>query len=147
MAAKSNLVRNVVAIVGTAGPIVAKYLKEHPEITQNVQDALGKLLAQRTAGPQGMIETVIALREQVAYLRTSADDEAEARRAAEWSRRLDNLEHAAQMLRNGSSRRETKAVKEQLGTLRGEILAAFIAEQADDAQVRQIGRGGGEKKD
>ena len=147
MAAKSNLVRNVVAIVGTAGPIVAKYLKEHPEITQNVQDAVGKLLAQRTAGPQGMIETVIALREQVAYLRTSADDEAEARRAAEWSRRLDNLEHAAQMLRNGSSRRETKAVKEQLGTLRGEILAAFIAEQADDAQVRQIGRGGGEKKD
>ena len=147
MAAKSNLMRNVVAIVGTAGPIVAKYLKEHPEITQNVQDAVGKLLAQRTAGPQGMIETVIALREQVAYLRTSADDEAEARRAAEWSRRLDNLEHAAQMLRNGSSRRETKAVKEQLGTLRGEILAAFIAEQADDAQVRQIGRGGGEKKD
>lgn len=49
------------------------------------------------------------------------------------------------MLRNGSSRRETKAVKEQLGTLRGEILAAFIAEQADDAQVRQISRGGGEE--
>lgn len=138
MASRSALIRNIVAIVGTTGPIVAKYLKEHPEITQSVQDAVTKLVAQRTAGPRGMLETVIALREQVAYLRTSADDEAEARRAAEWSRRLDNLEHAAQMLRNGGSRRETKAVKEQLGVLRGEILAAFIAEKAEDAQVPQI---------
>lgn len=141
MAVNRNLVRNVAAIVGTAGPIVAKYLKEHPEITQSVQDAVTKLVAKRTSGPEGMIETVIALREQVAYLRTSADDDAETRRAADWSRRLDNLEHAAQMLRTDASRRETKAVKERLAALRGEILAAFIAEQAEDAQVRQIERG------
>jgi len=134
MAVNRNLVRNVAAIVGTAGPIVAKYLKEHPEITQSVQDAVSKLVTKRTSGPDGMIDTVIALREQVSYLRTSADDEAETRRAADWSRRLDNLEHAAQMLRADASRKEAKAVKERLTVLRGEILAAFIVEQADDAR-------------
>lgn len=141
MAVNRNLVRNVAAIVGTAGPIVAKYLKEHPEITQSVQDAVTKLVAKRTSGPEGMIDTVIALREQVSYLRTSADDEGEVRRAADWSRRLDNLEHAAQMLRDGSLRKEAKVVKERLAALRAEILTAFITEQAEDAEARQIGRG------
>lgn len=140
MAVNRNLVRTVVTIVGTAGPVVAKYLREHPEIGQAVGDTVTKLLKKRSSGPAGMRETIGVLREQVAYLTASADDEAEAARAREWARRLDNLDHAAEMLIDGASRSETKAVREQLTTLRGEILAAFIAEQADDAQQRRLGR-------
>lgn len=138
MPVNRNLVRTVVTIVGTAGPVVTKYLRDHPEIGATVSDAVTKLLKKRTSGPAGMIDTIVVLREQVSYLRTSADDEREAQRAQDWGRRLDNLEHAAQMLRDGGTRGEIKAVRERLMTLRGEILAAFIAEQAEDADQRRI---------
>jgi hypothetical protein len=139
MAVNRNLVRKVMTIVGTAGPIVAKYLKEHPEIAQSVQASVTKLLEKRSSGPGGMRETIAVLREQVHFLRTSADDEAEARRAEQWSRRLDKLDHAAAMLQDGGSRAEVKTLRDKILTLRGEILAAFIAEKADDAERGQIG--------
>lgn len=138
MAVNRNFVRTVVAIVGTAGPVVAKYLQEHPEIGQAVSEKVAKLVKARSRGPAGMRETIAVLREQVTYLRASADSEAETRRAQEWERRLDNLDHASAMLRDGASRSEVKAVRERLGTLRGEILAAFIAEQAEDAEQRRL---------
>lgn len=140
MAVNKNLIRTVVTIVGTAGPIVAKYLREHPEIGQSVQEAVTKLLEKRVTGQAGMLATIAALREQVAYLQSSADDEAEAVRAREWSRRLDNLQHAAELLGDGASRREKKIVRERVKVVRGEILAAFIAEKVDDIEPRQIER-------
>lgn len=141
MAVNRKLVSTVMAFVGTAGPVVAKYLRDHPEITQSVQAAVTKLVAKRISGPPGMLATIAALREQVGYLKQSADDDAEVRRAHAWERNLDNLQHAAELLREGGSRREKKAVKERLMTVRGEILAAFIAEHADDAgDTPQLGR-------
>jgi len=140
MAVNRKLVSTVMTIVGTAGPIVAKYLREHPEITKSVQDAVTKLLAKRISGPAGMLATIAALRDQVAYLSSSADDEAETRRAQDWARTLDNLQHAAELLHDGASRQEKKAVKEKVMAVRGEILAAFIAEKAEDAEPRQIER-------
>lgn len=142
MAVDRSMVQKVVAIVGTAGPVVAKYLRDHPEIRESVNEAVANLLRRRASGPDGMIGTIAALREQVHYLRTSADDAEESRRAEEWSRRLDRLEHAAQLLRDGGSRRETKTVKDKLTALRGEILAAFVAGQADDAEQRRLDPGG-----
>lgn len=140
MALDRKFLTTVATIVGTAAPVVAKYLKEHPEIGQSVQDAVTKLLAKRMSGPAGMLATITALREQVTYLTDSADDEAEAVRAQQWARRLDNLQHATELLHDGASRREKKAVKEKLMTVRGEILAAFIAEKAEDSRPRQIER-------
>ena len=138
MVDRRNLLKTVATLVGAAGPVVVKYLKDHPEITESVSAAVTKLLTRSTRGPAGMIETVAVLREQVVYLREHADDEAEARRAQAWSRRLDNLDHAAAMLSSSGSRKEAKLVRRQLTTLRGEILAAFIAEKADGAGRGQI---------
>lgn len=133
---RRNLVRTVVTIVGTAGPVVAKYLKEHPEIAQSVQDTVTRLVKRRAGGPAGLRETIAVLREQVAYLRTSADDERETRRAEAWARRLEDLDHAAAMLTGGASRSELKTLRTTVMTLRGEILTAFIAEKAEDAAAR-----------
>ncbi|GAB2969738.1 hypothetical protein [Actinotalea caeni] len=140
MAVNRNLVRTVMTIVGTAGPVVATYLREHPEIAQEVQATVTKLLRRRSSGPAGMRQTIEVLREQVAYLADSADDGTEAARAQDWSRRLDNLDHAVAMLHDTASRREVKVVRQRLHALRGEILAAFVAEQADDAEQRRLGR-------
>lgn len=140
MAVDRKFLGTVATIVGTAGPVVTKYLKDHPEILQSVQESVARLVAKRTKGPAGMLETIAVLREQVAYIRTSADDDAESRRAQDWSRRLDKLEHATHLLRDGASRREKKAVREKLQVVRGEILAGFIAEKADDASPGQIER-------
>lgn len=140
MPVNRNLVKTVVTIVGTAGPVVATYLKDHPEIVASVNATVTKLVRRRTASPADMRSTITVLREQVQYLSASADDDAEQRRAAEWSRRLDNLDHAATMLLDGGSRAEIKTLRAQVTALRGEILAAFIAEQAQDAdgQLPQI---------
>lgn len=138
MAVDRNMIRTVVALVGTAGPVVAKYLRDNPEIGQTVNEAVTKLLKRRSSGPEGVIETIAVLREQVAYLEASADDDDETQRAQRWGRRLDNLEHAAALLRDSASKREMRTVRDQLTTLRGEILAAFVAEQADDAEHRQL---------
>ncbi len=136
---RRNLVKTVATIVGTAGPVVAKYLKDHPEIATSVQDTVTKLVKKRTSGPAGLRETIAVLREQVEYLTASADDAAEAGRARAWSRQLDNLDHAAAMLASSASRAEVKALRAKVTAVRGEILAAFIAEQADDAAPpRQI---------
>ncbi|WP_156251704.1 hypothetical protein [Pseudactinotalea terrae] len=140
MAVDRKFLGTVATIVGTAGPVVTKYLKDHPEILHSVQEAVTKLVAKRTRGPAGMLETIAVLREQVSYIRTSADDEHETQRAVEWSRRLDNLERATHLLRDGGSRREKNAVREKLIALRGEILAGFIAEKADDARTPTIER-------
>lgn len=138
MAVNKNLVRTVVTIVGTAGPVVTKYLKDHPEIGAAVGEAVTKLVKRRPGGTAGLIETVGVLREQVDYLRESADDEEESRRAAHWAKQLDNLEHAAIMLRDRATTSEKKVLRMRLERLRGEILAAFIAEQAEDSAARQI---------
>lgn len=139
MPVNRNLIRTIVAVVGTAGPVVARYLKEHPEITQSVQDSVTKLVQRRGSGPDAILQTVTVLREQVEYLRDSADDEAERSRAVEWARSLDNLEHAATMLRGGgASRAELKKLRQRTDLLRGQVLAAFIAEQADDAEQRRL---------
>jgi hypothetical protein len=140
MAVDRKFLGTVATIVGTAAPVVTKYLKDHPEILQSVQESVTKLVAKRTNGPAGMLETIAVLREQVTYLRTSADDERETQRAVEWSRRLDNLERAAHLLRDGASRREKKAVRGKLMALRGEILAGFIAEKAEDARSPHLER-------
>jgi hypothetical protein len=138
MPVNRNLIRTVVAVVGTAGPVVAKYLREHPEITQSVNDSVTKLLQRRGSGPDAILQTVAVVREQVDYLRGSADDAAERTRAAEWARTLDNLEHAATMLRGGASRAELKALRARVDVVRGQVLAAFIAEQAEDAEQRRL---------
>src|SRR5690606_41637299 len=110
------------------------------EIAQEVQATVTKLLRRRSSGPAGMRQTIEVLREQVAYLADSADDGTETVRAQDWSRRLDNLDHAVAMLHDTASRREVKVVRQRLHALRGEILAAFVAGQADDAEQRRLGR-------
>lgn len=133
MGINRNLVKSVATIVGTATPVVMKYLKQHPEITQSVQDAVTRLLARRSSSPDGMLATIAVLSDQVDYLKDSADDAGESAQAQRWAQQLTHLERAVLVLKDGASRKERKSVHRRLLDVRGQVLAAFIAEQADDA--------------
>jgi len=118
-------------------PLVLTYVKDHPEIWTTVQDALKKVVVRPTAGPKELAKTIAGLREQVAYLRDSADDESETRRAAAWSQRLDRLDRVAALLGDGASRNEVQTLRKQVLAIRTEILEAFVIEQAEDAEARR----------
>lgn len=122
----------------TVGPMVLKYLKDHPEIWQSLLEALKKAVVRREAGPKELLKTIAALREQVGYLRESADDDGEVARAEDWSRRLDNLERVAKLLDDGASKSEIKDLREQVLDLRKVIIHAFVVERAEDAAGKQL---------
>ena len=83
-----------------------------------------------------MVKTVRILREQVDYLAASADDELEAQQAAEWAKRLDSCERAAQLLKApGTTRKDRKALKKRIEALRTDIFAAYIEERGEDAET------------
>lgn len=128
---------NIGKIVGMlatmVGPAIVRYLKDHPEIWSTVRDAVSELWLNRSGSPRAMRKTITLLREKVDYLRDSADDESEARRAEMWSRHLNNLDHVVELLDDNASRQELKEFHAQLKALRREILAAFILEKGEDA--------------
>jgi hypothetical protein len=121
----------------TLGPLILKYLKDHPEIWQDLVDALKKVVVRRAASPSELLTTIAALREQVGYLRESADDDGEVARAEAWSRRLNHLERLAKLLAGEASKSEIKELREQVFALRKEIIEAFVIEQVEDAAERQ----------
>ncbi|QUW17862.1 hypothetical protein [Agrococcus sp. Marseille-Q4369] len=121
----------------TLGPMILKYLKNHPEIWQDIVDALKKVIVRRAADPGELLKTIAALREQVVYLLDSADDDGEVVQAEAWSRRLDHLERVAKLLVNEASKHEVKELREQVFALRKEIIEAFVIEQVEDAAERR----------
>jgi hypothetical protein len=127
------LIKLLKALTVTVAPMVWSYLKAHPEIWHGLVEALKKVVVRRGAGPRELSKTIAGLREQVVYLRESADDDGEVQRAEEWSRRLDNLDRVATLLGDGASRNEVKELREKVLALRKVIIEAFVVEQAEDA--------------
>lgn len=115
-----------------------RWLQEHPEALEQVREQIKKLLTHNTATPEGMLETIEALRDSVAFLAASADDEAETQRAEAWAKQLDAYEQAAKLLAApGSSGKEKKQLKKKLEALRSEILEASITEHREDADAAE----------
>ncbi|WP_206448106.1 hypothetical protein [Agrococcus sp. KRD186] len=131
------LLKLLKAAAVSATPIILKYLKDHPELWQGLVESFKKVVVRRGAGPRELSKTIAGLREQVVYLRESADDDGEVHRAEEWSRRLDNLDRVAALLGDGASRNEVKELRERVLALRKVIIEAFVVEHAEDAADRK----------
>lgn len=115
-----------------------RWIADNPELLEKVKLQISRLLSARTSTIDGMLETITVLRESVDYLAGSADDEAEARRARDWSEQLDHCEQAAKLLTApGTPSKERKALKKRIESLRSEIMAAFIAERGEDAAAER----------
>lgn len=114
----------------------ARWLSTHPEVWDGIKEQGAKLQKFATDRPDGVLKTVRILREQVDYLAASADDELEAQQAAEWAKRLDSCERAAQLLKApGTTRKDRKALKKRIEALRTDIFAAYIEERGEDAET------------
>ena len=112
----------------------ARWLSGHPEVWEQVKEQAARLQKPSTSTPDGVLTTAGILREQVDYLRDSADDDEEARRAQDWTKRLDSCERAAQLLKApGATRKDRKALRTRVEALRSEIFAAYIEEMGEDA--------------
>ncbi|WP_193105881.1 hypothetical protein [Brachybacterium sp. FME24] len=112
-----------------------RWVSANPEILARVKDQIAQLTTARTSTADGVLETISVLRGNVDYLANSADDERETHLAQDWAKRLDRCEQAALLLKApGAPRKERKALKKRIDALRSEIIAAFIAEQGEDAQ-------------
>jgi hypothetical protein len=126
------------------GPMVADWLRSNSEVADQVQTQVRRLRQSSAASPEAMRKTLESMREQVEYLRDSADDGPERARAKAWAASLTRLEHAVRMLSGGSSRADLKRLRAAVDALRGEILDAFLGEQIEDAggPAPSSGRGG-----
>jgi|SRR5699024_2987343 len=112
----------------------ARWLSDHPEVWERVKEQAATLQRTSTNRPDGVLETVAILREQVDYLEGSADDAEETRRAQDWAKRLDSCERAAQLLKApGTTRKDRRTLKTRTEALRAEIFEAYIEEMGEDA--------------
>ena len=112
----------------------ARWLSAHPEVWERVKEQAATLQKPSTSTPDGVLTTTQILREQVDYLRDSADDDEEVRRAQDWAKRLDSCERAAQLLKAPvATRKDRKALRTRVEALRSEIFAAYIEEMGEDA--------------
>lgn len=140
MAINYKAVVSAIKWVGPFLPKVVETIRNNPEIWETVLRESRRLTGKQESGPEGVVKTLVVLREQVAYLESSADDVDEAHRARGWAKRLDHCEHAALLLRGaGSSRAELQMLQDRVAELRTEIFAAFIAEQGEDAAKAENG--------
>ncbi|MFC7406872.1 hypothetical protein [Georgenia alba] len=126
-------------VVQAVGPTLMKLRKENPEVFAAVEKQVQRLGEARRKGrsPEGLRLRIAALRDQVSYLRASADDEAERARAEAWRNQLDRIEASLPLLgamSEKTSRRERKHVDHRIDELSAEILAAFIDERDEDAE-------------
>lgn len=119
-------------------PLIEQRLRENPELLAGVQAQLRRLSELRKAGnsPESLRERIGILREQVSYLRVSADDDGEVRRAATFTRQLDKLEASIRVVDAATSRQRTKdlrVISKSLDSLTEKVMTAFIEEKSQDS--------------
>lgn len=129
----------LISLAMTLSPFALELIRkaaDNPEVWKKVQEQILRLGQHRGDTPEDMRRTIEALREQIDYLTDSADDDAEAKQAQTWGKQLEQLDRAAALLTApGATRKQKKTLSKKIGTLRAEILKAFIAEVDEDAQV------------
>lgn len=123
----------LVPLMKKFGPLLWAWLLSNPKVLETMKREVERLLRSTGPNPDAMRESLKAMREQVEYLRRSADDHAERVRADKWAVSLTGLEHALELLGPGSPKADLKRLRERLDALRGKILDAFLIEQIEDA--------------
>jgi len=135
---KGGGLKKAISFLGMATPFVIRLvqmLRDNPEVWDYVKEQLEKLRRHDKATPEAMLATLDALREQVALLTESADDEQEAAQAVAWSGKLDSASRAAQLLAApGSTAKQRKTLKKQIDALRQDIFAAYVTELDEDTK-------------
>ncbi|WP_127126216.1 hypothetical protein [Georgenia sp. SYP-B2076] len=122
------------------GPVLERLRQENPEVYRLISDQVSRLATTRreARGPEALRRRLGVLRDQVAYLTASADDDGERRRAAEWRRQLDKLEASLPLLSAMSRHKaaqEERHVDARIDALSEQILSAYIDEQEEDART------------
>lgn len=129
----------VIGLVSALSPLAVaafRKLSENPELFAKVQGQLERLLKNRGGTASAMRATVDALRDQVSYLKDSADDDAERKRATAWEKQLADCEHAIALLDTpAATRKHRKVAKKRIASLHDEIVTAFLIEQEEDARA------------
>lgn len=141
---KRSNAKGVGAVVATLavalGPKVVPALvdlAQNPEALKKVVGTVRGILDREAKTPEDLESTIQALREQVAYLADSADDDAESKRAKDWAKSLDQASRAAKLVAApGASAKERKIVKKKVTALRAEILEALIIEKSEDLATK-----------
>ncbi|NCD18226.1 MAG: hypothetical protein EOL91_13170 [Actinobacteria bacterium] len=128
----------VIEMVRKYWPLIEQKLRENPELLSSVQVQLRRLAELRKAGnsPESLRERIGILREQVSYLRASADDDGEVRRAATFTKQLDKIEASIRVVDAASPRHRTKdlrVISKSLDALTEKIMEAFIEEKSQDS--------------
>ncbi|MGM0385731.1 MAG: hypothetical protein ACQERF_07105 [Actinomycetota bacterium] len=128
----------VIEMVRKYWPLIEQKLRENPELLAGVQAQLHKLAELRKSGnsPEALHERIGILREQVSYLRASADDDGEVRRAATFTKQLDKLEASIRVTDAATPRRRAKdlrIISHTLDTLTEKVMTAFIEEKSQDS--------------
>lgn len=128
----------VIEMVRKYWPLIESKLRENPELLHTVQGQLHRLSELRHAGntPQALRDRIAILREQVAYLRASADNDGEVRRAALFSKQLDNLEASIRVTEAATARHKTKDLRhisQNLDGMTEKVVLAFIDEKSQDS--------------
>ncbi|MHB1063128.1 MAG: hypothetical protein ACYC1Z_01300 [Georgenia sp.] len=125
-------------VVRRFGPMLERMRKDNPEVFDQIATQVQRLARSRreAKGPEGLRRRIVVLRQQLAYLDRSADDDGERVRARGWARQLDKLEASLPLLDTMSRRtstREAHRVGDRIDALSEEILTAFIDEQRADS--------------
>lgn len=115
------------------GPEAMSWLMKNPQVADRIQREVQRLTRSSGQSSDAMRQSLKAMREQVEYLRRSADDNAERARADRWAASLTGLEHALELLGPGSPKADLKRLRDRVDALRSQILDAFLAEQIEDA--------------
>lgn len=143
----------LIKIATVAGPtiytLVTKYGPELRRLKDNNPEAFDRVTGTvksmtgigknsvPTRGVKGAEHRIKELREQVTYLRDSADDAYERDRATLWGAQLDKLEGGLRLVRSmGEEARaaELERVNARLDRLAGDVLSAYIDELDEDAR-------------
>ncbi|KAE8764671.1 hypothetical protein [Georgenia thermotolerans] len=122
------------------GPMLTRMREENPEIYNLVSQQVTRMASarQENRGEEGLRRRIGVLRDQVAYLIASADDDAESRRAEDWRRQLDKIEASLPLLgamSRHAAAKEAKHVDERIDALSAQILSAYVDEQREDHQL------------
>ncbi|MFT3942708.1 MAG: hypothetical protein QM705_02630 [Ancrocorticia sp.] len=138
LAAKAGPIALIVA--RQLAPQIQRILKDNPDAFSAVTGRFGKIAKSRKEGnsPKGLGSRSLILREQVTYLYASANTGEVARQAIAWRNELEAIERALPVIKAMSRRQqiiERRKLAKKLDDLSGQIFAASLIDEVEDAVV------------
>lgn len=129
----------VIQTVMRYGPTIKKLVESNPAVVSRMTSRLqGYQSAQKKTGIAGAERRIEVLREQVNYLYGSANTPEVAQRAVAWKAALNKLEASLPLIDvmpTKEKRRQLRKINDRIGEVSGEILAAVVEDDIEDAII------------